>query len=96
MEIRNVRHKGLKRFIESDDRSGLPADAAEKLRKMISFLQDMEQEDELHAVLSWKPHRLSGDRKGKWSLFVTKNWRLTFAIEKTEPEILDLNFEDYH
>ena len=30
------------------------------------------------------------------SLFVTKNWRLTFRIESSEDEIVDLDFEDYH
>jgi proteic killer suppression protein len=39
-------------------------------------------------------HQLSGNRKGVWSLHVTRNWRLTFRIENGE--ILDVNFEDYH
>ena len=41
MKIRNVIHKGLRRFIEDDDASGLPA-AIPKVRKIVSFLQDME------------------------------------------------------
>ncbi|MDK4738839.1 type II toxin-antitoxin system RelE/ParE family toxin [Rhizobium sp. LEGMi198b] len=67
-----------------------------KLRRIISFLQDMEQEEELRTVPSWKAHLLTGDRKGTWSLFVTKNWRLTFRIDRTEIEIIDLDYEDYH
>jgi proteic killer suppression protein len=78
MKIRNVIHKGLRRFIEHDDTAGLPAAVAPKVRKIVSFLQDMEQEAELRTVSSWKAHQLTGDRKGTWSLFVTKNWRLTF------------------
>ena len=96
MKIRNVRHKRLRRFIEADDASGLRPAVVEKLRNMISFLQDMEGEGELRSVPAWKAHQLTGDRKGAWSLFVTKNWRLTFAIEKTELEIVDLDFVDYH
>jgi proteic killer suppression protein len=96
MKIRNVLHKGLRRFIEHDDKSGIQAAVAEKLRRMISFLQDMEREDELRTVPSWKAHKLTGDRKGTWSLFVTKNWRLTFQIEQNEIEIIDLDYEDYH
>jgi toxin HigB-1 len=96
MKIRNVLHKGLRRFIENDDRSGIQAVAAEKLRRMISFLQDMEKEDELKAVPSWKAHKLAGDSKGTWSLSVTKNWRLTFRIDQKEIEIIDLDYEDYH
>lgn len=63
---------------------------------MISFLQDMQKETELKSVPSWKAHRLTGDRKGTWSLFVTKNWRLTFRIDQNEIEIIDLDYEDYH
>ena len=39
-------------------------------------------EDELRTVQSWKAHMLTGDRKGTWSLFVTKNWRMTFRIDR--------------
>lgn len=96
MKIRNVIHKGLRRFIEDDDASGLQPAVVPKVRKIVSFLQDMEKEDELRTVSSWKAHQLTGERKGTWSLFVTKNWRLTFRIEQTGIEIIDLDYEDYH
>lgn len=96
MKIRSVKHKGLRRLIEDDDTAGLQATAVDKLRKMIAFLQDMEREDELRTVPTWKAHQLTGDRKGTWSLFVTKNWRLTFRVDQTEIEIINLDFEDYH
>jgi toxin HigB-1 len=96
MKIRNVRHKGLRRFVETDDVSGLQPAVVDKLRKMISLLQDMESLDELRSIPVWKAHQLAGDRKGVWSLFVTKNWRLTFRIDDVEIEILDLDYEDYH
>lgn len=96
MKIRNVTHKGLRRLIEEDDASGVQAAVAEKLRRIVSFLQDMEQEDELRTVPSWKAHLLTGGRKGTWSLFVTKNWRITFRIDQDQIEIIDLDYEDYH
>ena len=96
MKIRNVAHKGLRRLIEDDDVSGLQAAVVPKLRRVVSFLQDMECEDELRTVPSWKAHQLTGDRKGTWSLFVTKNWRITFRIDQAEIEIIDLDYEDYH
>lgn len=96
MKIRNVIHKGLRRFIEQDDASGLQPAVVEKARRMVSFLQDMEQENELRTVPSWKAHLLTGNRKGTWSLFVTKNWRMTFRIDQDEIEIIDLDYEDYH
>jgi len=96
MKIRNVVHKGLRRLIADDDTSGLQAAVASKLRRIVSFLQDMEREDELRSVPSWKAHQLTGDRKGTWSPFVTKNWRITFRIDQAEIEIIDLDYEDYH
>lgn len=96
MKIRNVVHRGLRRFIDKDDASGLQSALVPKIQRMVSFLQDMEQEDELRTVPSWKVHQLTGDRKGTWSLFVTKNWRMTFRIDHNEIEIIDLDYEDYH
>ncbi|ARU18284.1 type II toxin-antitoxin system RelE/ParE family toxin [Croceicoccus marinus] len=96
MKIRNVIHKGLRRLVIDDDERGLDQAAVPKLRRMIGFLQDMESEEEIRTVPSWKAHLLTGDRKGTWSLFVTKNWRLTFKIDRDEIEIIDLDYEDYH
>jgi proteic killer suppression protein len=96
MKIRNVIHKGLRRFIEDDDASGLQPAVVTKVQRIVSFLQDMEREEELRTVPSWKAHMLTGGRKGTWSLFVTKNWRMTFQIDREEIEIIDLDYEDYH
>ena len=96
MKIRNVVHKGLRRLIEHDDPSGLQPAVAEKLRRIVSFLQDMDRESELRTIPSWNAHQLTGDRKGVWSLFVTRNWRLTFRVDQQDIEIIDLDYEDYH
>jgi toxin HigB-1 len=96
MRIRNVIHKGLRRFIENDDASGLQPAVVVKVQRIVSFLQDMEVEDELRNVQSWKAHLLTGDRKGTWSLSVTRNWRMTFRIDRQEIEFIDLDYEDYH
>lgn len=77
-----------------DSPKGLPADAVDKLRAMLTYLQDMQTPEELRAFPLWKAHQLTGDRKGVWSLHVTRNWRLTFQIK--ENEIADLDYEDYH
>ena len=96
MRIRSVRHKGLRRLFEDDDESGLQPAVVDKIRKILAFLQDMEAEDELQNVPTWRAYQLTGDRKGTWSLFVTKNWRITFRIDRAEVEIVDLDYEDYH
>jgi len=96
VKIRNIVHKGLKRLYAEDNAKGVPPDIVDKLRKMLAFLDDMEAPEELRALPSWKVHTLTGDRKGTWSLSVTRNRRLTFRIDTAESEICDLNLEDYH
>lgn len=94
MKMRSFVHKGLRRLYEEDATKGLPVEAVDKLRKMLSFLQDTQGVKNLRAIRIWKAHVLTGDRKGTWSLHVTRNWRLTFRVE--DNEICDVNFEDYH
>ena len=61
---------------------------------MLTFLDAMQDPEQLRALSTWKAHRLTGDRKGTWSLTVTRNWRMTFRIDGED--IFDLNVEDYH
>ena len=68
----------------------------EKVRNILTFLQEMENAQELRTVASWRVHQLTSGRRGTWSLHVTRNWRITFRIDPTEGEILDLDYEDYH
>jgi proteic killer suppression protein len=96
MRVRSFVHKGLKRLYEEDSAKGVPAESAGKLRKMLAFLDSMNDEEELYLLPTWKAHKLTGDRKGTWSLTVTGNLRLTFRIDYVEAEILDLELEDYH
>jgi toxin HigB-1 len=94
MRIRRFRHKGLRLLFEEDIARGLPTETVDKLRKMLAFLQDVSTVAEVRDVPVWKAHQLTGDRRGTWSLHVTRNWRLTFRIE--DGEIVDVDFEDYH
>ncbi len=90
MKIRNFTHKGLKGLYAEDSVRGVPPAAADKL------LDDMQDPEELGSLPAWRAHTLTGDRKGIWSLSVTRNRRLTFRIDAVEHEICDVNLEDYH
>ena len=94
MRVRSIAHKGLRRLYEENSPKGVSADTVDKLRKMLTFLDAMANPEELRSLPLWKAHVLTGDRKGTWSLHVTRNRRLTFRIE--DDEIVDLNLEDYH
>jgi toxin HigB-1 len=96
VNIRNFTHKGLKRLYLEDSGKGVSPGIVDKLRKMIAYLESMEDLEELRALTAWRAHPLTGDRKGTWSLSVTRNQRLTFRIDAAEHEICDVNLEDYH
>lgn len=61
---------------------------------MPTFLQDMRDVETLKAFPLWRAHQLTGDRKGVWSLHVTRNWRLTFQVQ--DGEVVEIDYEDYH
>jgi proteic killer suppression protein len=96
MKIRDFAHKGLKRLYEDDSTMGIPPNAADKLRKMLAFLEGMDDPGELRDLPAWRAHTLTGDRKGTWSLSVTGNLRLTFWIDAAEREVREVRLEDYH
>jgi toxin HigB-1 len=60
VRIRNFVHKGLKKLYVDDVARGVPPDSVNKLRRMLAFLDDMEDAEELRALPSWKVHILTG------------------------------------
>jgi len=91
--IRSIKHKGLKRFFESGDRKGLPAPYIEKIYLVLAVL-DSASDISLINLPGGRMHGLSGDRKGYWSLSISRNWRITFRFDGQD--ITDVDFEDYH
>lgn len=91
--IRSVRHKGLKRFIEDDDRSRLPADMVERIRIILTALADASTIDEMD-LPSFRLHALKGDLSGFYAVTVRANWRIIFRFE--DGDASDLDFVDYH
>jgi proteic killer suppression protein len=96
VKIRTFAHKGLKQLYAEDITKGVPPDSVDMLRKMLAFLDDMQDPEELRLLRAWKVHTLTGDRKGTWSLSVIRNRRLTFSIDIAGREICDVNLEGYH
>ena len=94
MEIESIRHKGLRRFFETGNAKGLVGDVG-RLRKMLAFIDAAESLDELMLPPNFGLHELVGDRKGQWSMTVTRNWRMIFSMN-SEGALVDLDLEDYH
>ena len=95
MQIETIRHKALRRFAVTGMSKGLPAGAVDRLRNMLAYIDAIEVAAELRMPPNFGAHQLTGDRKGEWSLFVTKNWRMTFRVNGSGA-IEDMDLEDYH
>lgn len=91
--IKSFRHKGLCRLFETGNTSGVQASHAERLRLQLSAL-DTAQVIEDMDIPGFRLHRLKGSLKGRWSISVSGNWRLTFAFKDGNAYVLD--YEDYH
>ena len=90
--IGSVRHKGLKRFIEDDDRSKLPADMVDRIQRILTVLNDAQSVEDID-LPSFRLHLLKGDLKGYY-VTVPANWRIIFRFEDGEAQ--DVDFVDYH
>ena len=96
MIVRSVRHRGLRRLLERDTPRLLKQDLAERVRGIMTALVLAENMDSFvrEAPPGWRVHRLSGERRGEWSVSVSANWRITFEERNGGIELL--NLEDYH
>lgn len=94
MKFESIGHKGLRRFFERGNPKGLVGDTG-RLRKMLAFIDAVGSLEELATPPNYGLHQLTGDRKGTWSMTVTKNWRLTFRLNE-EGALIDMGLEDYH
>lgn len=73
---------------------GLPPDAVEKLRAMLTFRQDRHDPEQLRIFPFCEAHHLTPACKGVWRLHVIRIGVLTFRV--VEGEMVEVNYEDYH
>jgi proteic killer suppression protein len=91
--IRSIRHKGLRRFYETGSTAGIRPAHTGRLRLQFAALdtaytiQDMD-------IPGFNLHPLKGKLKGRWSIRVSGNGRLTFEFKDGDVYLLD--YEDNH
>jgi toxin HigB-1 len=91
--IKSFRHKGLRRFFESGNASGVQPAHTKRLRMLLAALDTARVVDDM-AVPGFRLHALKGTGRGRWSVWVNGNWRMTFAFQDGDAHVLD--YEDYH
>ena len=94
MNIRSIKHRGLRRFIEDNDPREIRGDLVNRTRNILTVLMSASDIAGVQGPPGWRIHELVGDRTGTWSISVSGNWRITFAL--VGGEIVELNVEDYH
>ena len=91
--IKSFKHKGLKRFYETGSTRGINADHEQKLSDQLDFLDAATVVADMD-LPGYILHPLKGKDKGRWSIKVNGNWRLTFEFVDGNAYVLD--YEDYH
>jgi toxin HigB-1 len=91
--VRKIKNKGLPRFYEEDDASGLRPDWIEPIREILSLLDQAAKPADMD-LPGFDLHPLRGGLKGFWSVRVNRNWRVIFRFDEHEPTDVDL--VDYH
>jgi toxin HigB-1 len=91
--IQSFRHKGLRKYYETGSTSGIQTIHAVRLRMQLTALDTAQNIQDMD-VPGYKLHPLKGKLKGRWSVWVSGNWRLTFEFKNGDAHLLD--YEDYH
>jgi proteic killer suppression protein len=91
--IRTFRHKGLQLLFETGRKSGIQPHHAAKLGRLLFALNQASAAEQMD-VPGWRLHALAGDLAGHWSVWVSGNWRVTFAFEGEDAILVD--YQDYH
>jgi toxin HigB-1 len=91
--IQSFRHKGLRRFHESGSVAGIRPQHAKRLRMQLAALESAQVIEDMD-IPGFRLHPLKGADRGRWSIWVNGNWRLTFEFRDGQAYVLD--YEDYH
>jgi len=91
--IKSFKQKGLKRFYENDDRSGLRPDLVNVIQDILAVLDEAVSPQELN-LPGYRLHPLKGALKGCWAVTVRANWRIVFRFEGMNA--VDVELVDYH
>ncbi len=91
--IRGIRHKGLKRLYDQDDRRGVMPEHVVKLRDILARLDAARSVSDMD-LPGFRLHPLKSRLKGFWAVTVRANWRVVFRFEG--PNATDIDLMDYH
>ncbi len=91
--IASFRSRALKRYWERGEARRLPAQAVMRISMILDRLDAAVEPADLD-LPGLGFHALKGPRKGEFAVWVTRNWRITFAWK--DGDAVNVDLEDYH
>ncbi len=91
--IKSFKHKGLAKLYQTGSVAGIQPSHAKRLRMLLIALNTSQTVDDMD-LPGARLHPLQGQDKGRWSVWVNGNWRMTFEFANGDAHVLD--YEDYH
>lgn len=91
--IKSFKHKGLEDFFYSGKKRGINPEHANKLENILDRLNAASEIRDMNYPGS-NLHKLTGDKKGQYTVKVSGNWRLFFEFIDGDAYIV--NYADYH
>lgn len=91
--IVSFKHKGLERFYQTGNTSGIQVVHSRRLQLILTNLDSAQSPSDMN-LPGLRLHELKGNMNGVWSVVVNGNWRVTFRFVGVNVELV--NYEDYH
>jgi proteic killer suppression protein len=88
-----LENKGLKELFQKGTKKGIRPDMADRLCRRLDVLDAANSLESL-GLPGFRLHPLKGEMKGRYSIRVTGNWRITFRFENGD--VFEIDLEDYH
>lgn len=91
--IRSFKHKGLERFFVKGSTSGIQSAHSKRLKLILGRLHAAATPQDMNLPGLFF-HQLGGTYRGRFSVRVNGNWRVTFNFDGPDASVVD--YEDYH
>ncbi len=91
--IKSWKHKGLKRFYLTNDKSGIIVDHAKRLKIVLQLLDAASSSNQMN-LPGFDFHKLKGNLEDYYSVAVRANWKIIFQFEGEDALLVD--YVDYH
>jgi proteic killer suppression protein len=91
--IKSWRHKGLRKFYETGDKSGIQPKHVKAIQLLLFQLANARQAEDMNTPGN-DYHTLRGNKKGFHSVKVNANWRIIYEFK--DGHATNVDYLDYH